>query len=193
MPVTGLSGGAAVAAGGVHTCALTTSGGVLCWGYNGDGRRGDGTRTDRSTPVAVTGLDSGAAAIAAGHDHTCAVTTPGGVICWGDNDHGQLGDGTRTDGSTPVAVVGLSSGVAAVAAGFDHTCAVTTPGGVMCWGWNYYGQLGDGTTTDLSTPVGVVGLSSGVVRVAVGAWHTCALTIPVASCAGGTTTTVNWA
>jgi alpha-tubulin suppressor-like RCC1 family protein len=175
--VSGLTSGvAAIGAGYQHTCALTIGGGVVCWGRNGFGQLGDGTRVDRSTPTPVTGLGSGVAAVAVGPFHTCAVTTTGGARCWGWNDNGQLGDGTTTWRSTPTAVTGLESGVVAVAVGELHTCALTTGGGVVCWGSNGYGQLGDGTKVDQWTPTAVTGLESGVVAVAVGELHTCALT-----------------
>jgi alpha-tubulin suppressor-like RCC1 family protein len=184
VDVSGLTSGvAAIAAGGDHACALTTAGSVKCWGANGEGQLGDGKTTYGNTPVDVRGLTSGVAAIAAGLYHTCAVTVGGGVKCWGYNGYGQLGDGTTKDRLTPVDVSGLTSGVAAIAAGGGlyleggHTCAVTVDGGVKCWGYNRYGQLGDGTTKDRLTPVDVTaGLSNGVAAIAMGYYHTCAVT-----------------
>ena len=176
VPVSGLSSGVrALAAGWYHTCALTSGGGVRCWGWNGDGQLGDETTTNQLAPVAATGLESGVSALAAGASHTCALTTSGGVQCWGSNASGQLGDGTTTSRATPVAVVGLSSGVSALAAGASHTCALLTGGGIQCWGANGFGQLGDGTTTDSLTPVAVAGLSSGVSALDTQSFHTCAL------------------
>jgi len=180
VDVIGVGSSAAVAAGGYHTCALTTAGGVKCWGDNSFGQLGDGQNCgwQCSTPVDVSGLTSGVAAIgAAGGDHTCALTMAGGVKCWGDNSYGQLGDGTTTQRTTPVEVSGLASGIAAVVAGYNQTCAVTAAGAVTCWGWNECGQLGDGTITDRHTPVDVVSLGSGAAAVSTGFRHTCALTM----------------
>jgi alpha-tubulin suppressor-like RCC1 family protein len=177
VDVSGLASGVqAIAAGGAHTCALTSGGGVKCWGRNEFGQLGDGTRTERHKPVGVSGLAKGVKAVAAGGAHTCALTSAGGVKCWGTNGSGQLGDGTTTDHPTPVAVSRLTKGVKAVAAGARHTCALTSAGGVKCWGWNGVGGLGDGTTRDRSTPVAVSRLTKGVKAIAAGEEHTCALT-----------------
>ena len=164
-----------VSAGEYHTCALTTAGGVKCWGSNSAGQLGDGTTTDRTTPVDVVGLTSGVTAIAAGHHHTCALVRSG-VQCWGDNAYGQLGDGTTTESDTPVRVVGLGSPVIGITGGGDHACALTVSNGIKCWGANGFGQLGDGTTVQRTTPVDVVGLTSGVVQVSAGGLSTCART-----------------
>jgi alpha-tubulin suppressor-like RCC1 family protein len=176
VDVSGLSGGVtAIAAGLRHGCALTSSGAVKCWGYNYYGQLGDGTTSNRSTPVDVSGLSGGVTAIA-GAFHSCAITRAGGVKCWGLNDYGQLGDGTTSGRSTPVDVSGLSGGVTAIAVGSAHSCALSSAGGVKCWGANYYGQLGDGTTSDRSTPVDVSGLRGGVTAIAAGGLFTCSLT-----------------
>jgi alpha-tubulin suppressor-like RCC1 family protein len=113
--------------------------------------------------------------MAAGYNHNCAIKTDGSAWCWGRNSNGQLGDGTTTSQTTPVAVSGLASGVTRIAAGFLHTCAGRTDGSVWCWGWNFYGQVGDGTNTERATPVAVSGLASGVTQIAAGGSQSCAI------------------
>ena len=166
-----------IAAGERHTCAVTIQGGVKCWGSNHDGQLGDGTTVDRVAPIGVSGLMSGMRAVVAGEQHTCGLTAGGGVKCWGSNRKGQLGDGTVDPRATPIDVPGLTSGVSTLAAGWQHTCAVTIAGEVKCWGDNQDGQLGDGTAIDKYSPVEVVGLANVVRAIAAGARHTCVLTV----------------
>jgi hypothetical protein len=135
-----------------HACALMTDGSVQCWGDNTAGQIGDGTTSQRLTPTAVVGLPAPAVGISAGAKHTCAVLDTGALYCWGLNASQQLGDGTVTPRPQPTQVYGLSSGIAAVAAGSVHTCAMTTTSDVKCWGDNVYGQLGDGTNIVRSQP-----------------------------------------
>lgn len=239
--VVGLEGGLqAITAGNEHTCGLTTAGGVKCVGLNNAGGLGDGQacgNTFCTTPVDVcevfdeinqvcTQTLSNVADVEAGGGHlgggtfagwTCALTTADRVKCWGHNEWGQLGDGTLGDGAvsepfdnlstTPVDVCqgppgaqqcnqSLSS-VEAVAAGVYHTCALMLDTTVKCWGRNESGQLGDGTTTTRSTPVGVCASGSGagcsggsaltgVLALAAGGVNTCAVVAPGSvKCWGG--------
>jgi alpha-tubulin suppressor-like RCC1 family protein len=173
--LSGVGGARAIAAGGFHTCAITSRDGLKCWGGNFDGQLGDGSLTDRNRPAWVSELHTGVYAVAAGRVHTCAVTTGGRIECWGWNEYGRLGDGTTTTRLRPVEVVGHQSSVRAIAMGWRHTCALTDEGAAACWGWNESGQLGDGTTTWHSTPTPVTGLDSGVRMITAGYRHTCAL------------------
>ena len=138
---------------------MTSTGAVKCWGTNYNGELGDGTASNYSSiPVSVVGLSSGALAVSSAGTHSCAVTSADAIKCWGGNSYGELGDGTTTDTSVPVDVVGRSSGAVTVSAGDSDSCALTKAGAVRCWGSNASGELGDGTTTDSSVPVYVEGL-----------------------------------
>ena len=138
-----------ISAGGGYTCAVTSAGAAQCWGLNNVGELGNGNTINQNTPGVVSGLTSGVVAVSAGPDHSCAVTNTGDAQCWGYNGTGALGNGTSSGvpTTTPVAVSGLSSGVVAISAGDGHTCAVTSAGGVWCWGSNTADQLGTGTPT----------------------------------------------
>jgi len=193
-----------VAAGWNHTCAVNRSGGVFCWGWNLHGQLGDGTNASRATPAQVYALEEGVEALSVGWAHTCAVTVLGGVKCWGANDSGQLGDGTNLGSQVPQAVVGLGDGtspgrvispttttalkptatgtprpastsVLSISAGNLFACALMSGGGVKCWGSNFVGELGDGSTTDSTVPVTVKGLGGPVTAIATSIDRACAI------------------
>ena len=163
------------ASGLSHTCALTTQGGVKCWGNNAEGKLGDGSIVDSTTPVDVYGLSEGVASISGTHKHTCALMNSGEVKCWGRNWHGELGDGTTEYRVTPVTPQGLTGGVTAIAAGGFHTCALIYDGTIRCWGANWHGEVGDGTDVERHSPVEVVELGGKAVAIAAGKYHTCAI------------------
>ncbi len=175
----------AVSVGLDSACALTAIGGVRCWGNNQSGQLGNNMTqgsdgpAGSAVPVSVTGLASGVKAISVGDSSACALTAIGGVLCWGDNRYGQLGNGSMGYSTVPVPVAGLTSGVIAVSVGYDtvfghgSACALTAGGGVLCWGEVTADQLGNSS----AVPVPVTGLQSGVTAVAVGNSYACALTV----------------
>jgi alpha-tubulin suppressor-like RCC1 family protein len=160
----------AIAAGSQHTCALISDGGVKCWGSNYTGELG--TTQLGGGPFDVEGLPGRVVGIAAGDGHTCALTSVGGVKCWGMGGFGELGNGTNGDSAAPVDVVGLESGVTAIAAGGRNTCAIAT-GQVKCWGETWYDEFVPATGGS-NVPVDVAGMG-GVIAVTVGSGHSCAL------------------
>jgi alpha-tubulin suppressor-like RCC1 family protein len=205
VAVSGLAGVAEARTRDGHSCAVKTDGTVLCWGNNESGQLGDGVSDHGTTcrrgvidvdcvttPVEVSGL-RGAAEVALTRNSTCARKTDGTVWCWGASAFGQLGNGTRgTDSNVPVQVSGVTS-AAQLAAGSDHVCARLTSGAVVCWGRNFYGQLGDDAThescvvasdtTDCSsTPV--TAMVSGATDLAAGGQHTCAVVAGGVTCWG---------
>jgi alpha-tubulin suppressor-like RCC1 family protein len=165
-----------IAAGRGHTCAVISDGSVRCWGDNANGQLGDGSTTDRTTPVSVSGLSGlSVHSVAAGGAHTCAVISDGSVRCWGDNANGQLGDGTTIDRTSPVQVSLGGLNVHSITAGGAHACAIISDGSARCWGNNMYGQLGDGSTTDRLIPTEVAGLNGlSVLEISAGYYYTCA-------------------
>jgi serine/threonine protein kinase len=143
-----------LAAGANHTCGISGNE-VLCWGDNGFGQLGDGTNENRTSPVSVQGLPGAPLALAAGAVHTCAVLSDRSAWCWGQNLHGQVGDGTNTHRNTPTPVEGELSFLT-VFGGGGATCGFTRNGEEYCWGLNQSGQLGDGTRTNRSVPTRVI-------------------------------------
>ena len=159
-----------VAVGGLHSCAVTTAGGAQCWGYNAAGQLGDGTTATNGTPSPVSGglafrtdplvifrspdpefpLPPGPF-LASGYDHTCGITTGGPTVCWGLNQHGQIGDNSLTNLNSPTTVAGGHT-FAGITAGLRHTSGLDASGVAWCWGANDLGQLGDGTTDQASVP-----------------------------------------
>ncbi|MFH1438533.1 MAG: hypothetical protein ABIJ56_22685 [Pseudomonadota bacterium] len=181
-----------VCAGGGHSCALLSTGRVMCWGSNAQGQLGNGesgSGAEEHEPVTVQAATTGSALEGAaslhcggeyyGSGHTCALMDSGEVMCWGYNSYGQLGDDTRTHRSRAVYVVaseGSSNrlgGAMSLSLGRVHSCAVLGGGMVACWGRNDEGQLGDGTTAtkDYPVPAGTIGNASSI---SMGGDHSCA-------------------
>ena len=170
-----------MAGGRYHTCAIVDDGSVACWGDNAYGQLGVGTVYDRSTPTLTDSLGVGRTAVqvATGDYFTCVMLDNDEVKCWGDNQYGQLGDGTTTDKtSPPSSAITFPTGLTPVAlvAGDHHACAIMDDESLTCWGRNLDGELGDGTTTDRTSPT-AVSLNAGenVIDVGSGDKHTCAL------------------
>lgn len=161
--------------GGNHSCGLTAAGAAWCWGRNDKGQLGNGTTTDRTAPVQVSGLDSGVASLALGSQHSCALMKNGSVKCWGDGANGRLGTGSNAARLVPADVSGPAVSATAVGAGAAHTCVVTQDRKLQCWGRNDQSQLGDGSQTDRSRPVESSLGTARVVDLALGDEHSCAL------------------
>lgn len=166
VPMAGALAGrrvSAIAAGEFHALALCTDGTLAAWGFNGNGRLGNGNTLNSTLPVAVdrSGVLRGktVVSIAVGSGHNLALCTDGTVVAWGANNNGQLGNGGTVASAVPVAVdlSGLPAGitVTSIAAGWNHSLALCSNGTAVSWGYNNSGQLGDGTTVNRLTPVNV--------------------------------------
>ena len=166
-----LSGIVQISGGEYHICALTSGGNVKCWGRGQYGRLGNGATSNKDAPVnvTVTGTTAltGIVGISTGQDHSCALKSAGGVVCWGEGDNGRLGNNGTSDQSRPVDVLTSTSGnpalanIAQIGLGESHSCAVTNAGLVLCWGKGSVGQLGNDATIDSNLPENVVDESGG--------------------------------
>lgn len=178
--IDGLGAGVTQLVAGTFTaCALLEDGRAMCWGDNDAGELGDGTYEPSPTPRLVWGTDrEPLVALAAGLEHVCGIEPAGTVKCWGRDDYGQLGDGS-TGGSSPrpVRVAGLRD-VVDLALGLSHSCALRSDGQVFCWGYGSSGQLGYGelpTGTVVPIPGEPVSGLDDVVQITAGQNHVCAL------------------
>ncbi len=171
-----------VSAGEKHTCAINAAGAVFCWGENSNGQLGDGSLTDRDTPTAVQGLDTGWVDVSVGNAHSCALSNMGEVRCWGNNRDGQLAMDTATtqlDAPTAIAVTNVSI----LESGPKSTCVVEGTDTLKCWGDNSFRQLsvaGDPIITP--TEISITGTQ--INAVAVGTLHSCVLVDSTGYCWG---------
>jgi alpha-tubulin suppressor-like RCC1 family protein len=177
-PVTTFAGGTnwkQIACGSYHTAAIKTDGTLWTWGYNFYGQLGDNTTTTRLTPVTTFAGGANWKQVAGGYVHTTAIKTDGTLWTWGLNSSGQLGDNTTVNRSIPVTTFAGGTNWKQVAGGYVHTAAIKTDGTLWTWGRNYYGQLGDNTTTDRCTPVTTFAGGTNWKQVAGGYVHTTAI------------------
>jgi alpha-tubulin suppressor-like RCC1 family protein len=177
VQVEGLFNVVAIASGGAHVLALRSDGTVWGWGYNNEGELGDSSTTTRLSPVEA-GITN-VRAIYAGTYHSFAIKSNGEVWAWGYNNYGQLGDGTTANQASPVRVKGVGgtgylSGVVEIVGGNWHTIALKDDGSVLAWGYNYFGQLGDSTTTDSHWPKKITEITDAI-AIAAGSTHTTVL------------------
>ena len=173
-----------IAGGLAHACAVTDNGRAYCWGNGASGGLGNGGPADSDVPVAVKDTTFGAfkvTQIAAGSNHSCAVTEDGGAYCWGGNNYGALGNATNTSSLEPVAVDNDSLGnaeVTQISAGSQYSCASTASNGAYCWGFYGFGQLGTSGELDSNLPLKVGGylIEQSIMQVSAGQHHSCAVT-----------------
>jgi alpha-tubulin suppressor-like RCC1 family protein len=175
MEVIGVTNPLTVTGGGFFSLALMPDHTLRAWGANGYGQLGDGSYTNRSAPVQVSGVLSNVVQVSAGWKHAVALTAGGAVWTWGDNTEGEIGNGaTSTTGiSVPVQVAGINNAIA-VSGGDRYTAILMSDGTVWTWGWNGFGQLGDGSFASRASPVQVKGLSD-VVTMTARDYHTLAI------------------
>ncbi len=179
-----------IAAGGYHNCELLSDGTVNCWGFNKNQQITAGAFANTATATPVAGV-TGAAAVTAGAYHSCALLGSGSATCWGFNNDGETGTTTNVFNTVPLSASRIDAAAGAGVNGLSnfggyHTCALVTGGGVSCWGYNGFGELGNGTTSNpvpLGTPV-TAGITGAATAMASGGWHTCAIVAGAVTCWG---------
>jgi alpha-tubulin suppressor-like RCC1 family protein len=171
-------GWTAVSAGANHTCAIRSDTTLWCWGYNSSGQLGLGNTSTEDLPQQVTSpASTGWTAVSAASGYTCATRGDSTLWCWGYNGQGELGIGSTTNQDLPQQVTTpASADWASISAGFNHTCATRSDTTLWCWGINFDGELGIGSTDpDFTTPQQVtVPASTGWTSTTAGGFHTCA-------------------
>ena len=165
-----------VIAGYYHTAAIKTDGTLWTWGYNNYGQLGDNTTINKSSPITTIAGGTNWKQIACGDGHTAAIKTDGTLWTWGYNNYGQLGTNNTSNYSSPVTTIVGGTNWKQVTGGFGHTAAIKTDGTLWTWGYNTYGQLGDNTTINKSSPVTTIAGGTNWKQVATGGYHTTAIT-----------------
>jgi alpha-tubulin suppressor-like RCC1 family protein len=171
----------AISAGNIHTCVILDNGLVSCWGQGNNGQLGNGGTSQQNSPTLTSSLGTGrtAVAISAGQHHSCVILDSGSVSCWGLGTDGRLGNGGTSQQNSPTLTTSLGTGRTAVAiyAGDIHTCAILDNGSASCWGEGSKGRLGNGGTSQQTSPTLTSSLGTGRTAVAIsgGAKHTCAI------------------
>jgi alpha-tubulin suppressor-like RCC1 family protein len=173
--VGGFSDWVHISAGNEHSVALRANGSAWAWGSNFNGRLGNSSTIDRSSPIPVVGGFSDWVQVSAGDRHSVAHRANGSAWAWGLNNNGRLGDGTITNRSSPVSVIGGFLDWVQISPGYAHTIALRANGSAWVWGGNSFGQLGDDSTTAKSSPVSVIGGFQDWVQISAGRYHSAAL------------------
>jgi len=160
--------------GEAHTCGISALGEMLCWGYNYYGQVGNNeSGPDKEVFQPVSIYPDNPATISAGRNHNCSIDSGNKLYCWGWNNEGQLGNGAKTDMSSPSNIQSTMDWKT-VDAGDHHTCGINSYDDLYCWGWNYRGQLGDTTNDSRLSPV-QIGIDKWK-SVSAGSEHTCGIT-----------------
>lgn len=160
--------------GNSHTCAITTTGVLKCWGLNSFGSAGDGTIASIASPKIIDSNTSYLQVSTGEGNSSCGITTDHKLKCWGSNGSYKLGDGTTTERRSPI-LIDEQTSYKYVSTGRDHTCAITMAGILKCWGSNSYGQLGDGTTTTQPTPT-IIDSTQTYKQISAASYYTCGIT-----------------